>query len=251
MRECLLDSRQNSQNRSVANVVIQRKVMGAKGAYYTDYDPWKTFGTLAEAKDHQKQLRDNGHTKRYPIRVPTIYTYTHTRGSRKISSVPQGPHTFAHRAIVKSVRNIPESQLAFNAAFRKVLTPKKVKDIIDRETPPNGWGADMAARLIRYANDYSTDYFEAKRLNILKNKSNDQFLELRFLINKLRNMNPFQTYSWKTSKAASKSSLKIKSENKPNPVFNDLFDSPKTPFKDQLNYTSFQNDAQMDFNKNF
>lgn len=218
-------------------VVAQLTVKKQKaGKWYSDYDPYTTFATKAAATVHDKALRNKGIKKKRQFRVPTLYTYTHTKPHNKLTRL-QGPHVVAHRVTLQALQSagtLADIQSIFDD---QVLKPKDVDGVIDDEAPPSGYNKQISPRIARYLAAYTKVYTSLKTQ--FKGNSTD-LIRAKHRLNKLLNLDPYATYGWKTVKAASKKSLKGKGENVVNPTFQQLVDTPSS--------TSIQNsDAQDSF----
>lgn len=220
------------------------------GAWYSSFDPYTTFWTKKEATDYDKKLRAQGRAE-LKARVPTIYTYTHTKPHNKLSSVPQGPHTVAHRVVLQSLVEAKTVQDVLKIFDDQVLTPDDAEEVVFQdETPPSGsFVSAIDARLQRFINDY-TDIHDALVLEF--KKISPDLILLKHMTNQLLNMDPYAVYAWKTTTQASKKSLNGKGECLSNPQWSDLYDKPPTnSFRDSDNLQSFVDARQDLFNQYF
>lgn len=213
------------------------------GRWFSEYDPFTVHATQAGAKAYHKTFAGKGLPKRYS-RVPTFYTYTHTKPGNQLTRAKQGPHTVAHRVTVAALikaRAKADAQALFNG---QVPTPATLKGLIAAEAPPKGYSTQMAAQIARLETDYAADYayVQTELAKVLPD-----MIGVRDAINRLMNMHPFATSGWKGNATASK--LAGKGEGKPNPTFNDLLDPPKTAFKGTVGYTAFVGNRQTLFNQ--
>ena len=219
---------------AVAQLTVKKQ---KAGKWYSDYDPYTTFATKAAATVHDKTLRNQGVKKKRHFRVPTLYTYTHTKPHNKLSRALQGPHVVAHRLTLQALQNAGSLNDIESIFDDQVLKPKDVDEVIDDEAPPSGYNAQLSPRVARYLAAYTKIYKSLKAQ--IKGNSTD-LIRAKHRLNKLLNLDPYATYGWKTVKAASKKSLKGKGENAVNPTFQQLVDTPST--------SSIQNsDAQDSF----
>lgn len=217
---------------------MQLKVMKRKaGEWYSTYDPFKFHATKKAATKYDQECKSKG-MEETKERVPTIYTYTHTKPHCKLSSVPQGPHTVAHKVTWDSLvqlTTLAEVQQLFDD---QVLTPDDASEIVFQdESPASGFSGQMDARLQRWAADYAAFHQAAE---VLFKDPTANLVRAKDLVNKLLQMDPYATYAWKTTQAASKASLKGKGESKPDATFQDLVDQPpKASVKNQDAMDSF------------
>jgi hypothetical protein len=207
---------------AVAQLTVKKQ---KAGRWYSDYDPYTTFTTKAAATVHDKKLRNQGVKKKRHFRVPTLYTYTHTKPHNKLSRALQGPHVVAHRLTLQALQNagtLGDIQSIFDD---QVLKPKDVDEVIDDEAPPSGYNTQISPRITRYLAAYTKIYKSLKAQ--FKGNSTD-LVRAKHKLNKLLNLDPYATYGWKTVKAASKKSLGGKGENVANPTFQHLLDAPSS-----------------------
>ena len=218
---------------------VQLKVKKyAAGRWYSTFDPYKEHSTKAKATAYDKLLRTAGRSE-LSARVPTLYTYTHTKPHCKISSIPQGPHTVAHRVTLStltSITTMAEVQAIFD---EQVVNADEVNDFLNHdELPPSGaFNVQIQKRLDRFLDDYETIH---DNLMLELSKAPGDLVLAKHLLNQLLNMDPYAVYAWKTTAAASKASLKAKSEAVADPVFADMYDTPPaSSFRSQTNLDDF------------
>lgn len=216
---------------------LQRKVeKRAAGRWISTFDPYTEFPTKVLATQHDKQLRKDGR-EQIKARVATLYTYTHTKPHCKIGSVPQGPHTVAHRvslAALTSITTIAEVAAIFD---EQVVSPDEAETFVRTdEAPPSGaFSSSLDPRIQRYLDDYESIY-DALVLQI--HSPTPDVITAKHLLNQLLNMDPYATYGWKSTNSASSGSLAGKGESMANPTFQDLYDKPPS--------NSFRNDGNLD-----
>jgi hypothetical protein len=219
------------------------------GRWYSDYDPYTTFTTKAAATVHDKSLRNKGIKKKRHFRVPTLYTYTHTKPHNKLSRALQGPHVVAHRLTLQALQNAVTLTDIESIFDDQVLKPKDVDEVIDDEAPPSGYNTQLSPRVVRYLAAYTKIYKGLKAQ--LKGNSAD-LIRAKHRLNKLLNLDPYATYGWKTVKAASKKSLGGKGENVVNPTFQQLLDAPSSSsIKNASAQDSFLTAREQLFDDNF
>ncbi|WP_444997460.1 hypothetical protein [Aliikangiella sp. IMCC44359] len=235
----------------VAKLPIQFKVDKYRaGAWFSSFDPYKTFATKKDATAYDRQLKAQGR-EQLRARVPTLYTYTHTKPANKLSFALQGPHTVAHRVILQSLINATNVAEVFTIFDEQVLSPQDVDDIIfSDETPDSGsFSQTIEDRLQRFSDDYDTLYDEI--MNEFNAPSPD-LIKVKHLTNQLLNMDPYAVYSWKTTAKASSKSLKGKGESVVNPTWDNLYDKPpSSSFRDTDNLNSFVDSRKSLFQSNF
>lgn len=220
------------------------------GAWYSSFDPYTTFWTKKEATDYDRKLRALGRAE-LKARVPTIYTYTHTKPHNKLSSVPQGPHTVAHRVVLQSLIDSQTVQDVLKIFDDQVLTPDDAEEVVFQDEAPSSGSfvSTIDARLQRFIDDY-TDIHDALVLEF-KKTSPDMIL-LKHMTNQLLNMDPYAVYAWKTTAQASKTSLNGKGECLSNPQWSDLYDKPpSSSFRSSDNLESFVNARHDLFDQHF
>jgi hypothetical protein len=193
--------------------------------WFTSYDPYTSFNTQKEAKDHEKLLRPS--KQEFNSRVPTLYTYTHIKPTNKLSNIPQGPHTYAHKGMLVPLQNVTTKDEIKDLYDSQILDPNDLNDVMDEEEPKKGYDSNMQSRIDRYKDDYRDIYDETELM--FKQKS-PNLIELKHNVNKMMNMDPYQVYGWKSTSSASKKSLGGKGEGKPNPTFDDFMDKPKANY---------------------
>jgi hypothetical protein len=221
-----------------AQPVAQLAVKKQKaGHWYSDYDPYRTFPTKAAAQLHDKKLKKDGATGSLHFRVPTLYTYAHTRVTSKLSRALQGPHTVAHRLTLRALQAIKTMDDVRIILDDQVLEPDDVDEVMTEEGPQGGYAEPMKGRVDRYKQDYRTIHgglsamltpaatvgTAATTITITDGK----LRAAKHRLNQLLNLDPYATYGWKSATKAGRKALKGKGENKPLPSFDDLFDRPK------------------------
>ena len=227
--------------RSIASRNVQKL---RNGQWYSPYNPYKLYSSKRQAIEAHRYYKLN----KYDLlrsRVPTIYTYTHTKTHAKLSHTLQGPHTIAHRLIYYSIINaeLKELQKIFD---EQVLSPSDVEEVIFvDEVCKSGYNSELKNRLDRYYYDYCQIFNVTKReLRLTHTRKHERerlLISLKHHINQLLNMDPYAVYGWKTTNLASKSSLKGKGEGVNSPTFEDLHDKPREGIFKKENYESFVN----------
>lgn len=206
----------------VAQLTVKKQ---KAGHWYSDYDPYATFPTKAEASKHEKKLKGKANAKARRNRVPTMYTYTHTKVGNRIGHTLQGPHTVAHRLILRalqSVKTLADVQSIFDD---QVLTPDDVDAVMTEEAPTAGYSTQIQGRVDRATTAYRKIH---TRLSAQLGDPGTDLILAKHRLNKLMNLDPYATYGWKSSAKASKKSLKGKGENVANPTFDNLLDRPSS-----------------------
>ncbi|MBY0573303.1 MAG: DUF4157 domain-containing protein [Undibacterium sp.] len=220
------------------------------GAWFSSFDPYTTFWTKKEATDYDKKLRNQGREE-LKARVPTIYTYTHTKPGNKLSFALQGPHTVAHRVVLQSLINATTVLEVHQIFHDQVLDPSDAEEVVfTDEAPPSGsFSSTLEPRLERFVADYTSIYDE----NMLEfAKTSPDLIKLKHMTNQLINMDPYAVYAWKTTNQASKKSLSGKGESVAKPTWSDLYDKPpSSSFRDDDNLQSFVDSRKDLFNSNF
>lgn len=224
---------------------IVQMVKRYRGGYYAERDPYTIHRTKAIATDHERDLRNKG-LDRIKMRVPTMYTYTKTRSGNVLSIAKQGPHTFAHKGLM-----VPLQETKAKAGLKKIfneqiIRPKRFKQILDTEViRGTGDAGDMRARLDRAIEDYKDLYSSTSKLF---RRGGVELIEIKHNMNKLMNMNPYQTRGWRRMAGTTPSSGH--GEGRPNPTFNQLVDRPRVgAFNDMNGYTAMETMRRNLFNQ--
>lgn len=233
------------QNESNLRSSIVQMVKRYRGGYYAERDPYTIHRTKAIATDHERDLRNRG-LDRIKMRVPTMYTYTKTRSGNVLSIAKQGPHTFAHKGLM-----VPLQETKVKAGLKKIfneqiIRPKRFKQILDTEViRGTGDAGDMRARLDRAIEDYKALYSSTSKLF---RRGGVELIEIKHNMNKLMNMNPYQTRGWRRMAGTTPSSGH--GEGRPNPTFNQLVDRPRAgAFNDMSGYTAMETMRRNLFNQ--
>lgn len=218
---------------------IQFKVLKKKaGEWFSSYDPFKMLSTKKDAAAYDRILRNQGREE-LRSRVPTLYTYTHTKPQNKLSFALQGPHTVAHRVTLQALidaSTIPEVYDIFDG---QVLSPDDAEEVVFHDEVPlsGSFNATINERLERYIDDYKDIYDD---LIAEFAGANPDLIKLKDMTNRLMNMDPYAVYSWKTTAKASQKSLSGKGESVENPTWDDMYDSPPaSSFKSSDNKEAF------------
>lgn len=213
---------------------IQRKVIKQKaGAWVSDKDPYTVFPTRSAATVYDIGLKGR---ERLRARVPTLYTYTHTKPHNKLGHTTQGPHVVAHRVTLHGIQKLKSKAQIKKLMRKQVPSPADVDDLMDDEAPPSGYTGTMEKQVDRYLTDYQTIHTDTTTELA---KANPDIIAAKHNVNILMNMHPYATSGWKTSAKASKSKLAGKGENMANPTFDDLVDPPRKPFNNTQEYDDF------------
>ena len=141
--------------------------------------------------------------------------------------------------ITAAVKHMVEAETKkdlFKIFDKQAPEPKDVDKIMKNESPPKGYNNQIQPRIDRYTKDYREMFTETK--SQFSQKDPD-LIDLKHRVNRLLNLHPYATYSWKTTRKSSKKSLKGKGEGKKNPSFQDLVDKPTKSFNDQDAFDSF------------
>ena len=230
---------QTSNTFPLSSTPIQRKVDKYRaGAWFSTFDPYTTFWTKKEATDYDRHLKSHGRAE-LRARVPTLYTYTHTKPHNKLGHTLQGPHTVAHRVILQSLIDATTVPEVFKIFDDQILEPQDVEEIVfTDEAPPSGmFSKQIHDRLQRFVDDYEEIYDE---LFPMFTASHPDLITIKHLTNKLLNMDPYAVYSWKTTAKASQKSLSGKGESAAHPSWSDLYDTPpSSSFRSKPNLDSF------------
>lgn len=246
-----LQAFQQMADRHTSQPPVQLKVDKYRaGAWFSSYDPYTTFWTKKQATDYDRKLKGKGREE-LRARVPTLYTYTHTKPANKLSYALQGPHTVAHRVILQSLIDSTTVTDVFKIFDEQVLEPSDVEEVVFQdEVPPSGsFAKSIQDRLTRFVEDYEEIY--DKVLPMFTQKTPD-LITIKHLTNRLLNMDPYAVYAWKTTTKASQKSLGGKGENVTNPTWNDVYDAPpSSSIRSQPNLSSFINSRQDLFNQHF
>ena len=231
---------------SIQFKVEQRRI----GEWYSSYDPYTIFPTKREAVVYDRKLK-NANREELRARVPTLYTYTHTKPANKLSFALQGPHTAAHKIILKALVDAKTVVEVFKIFDEQILTPTDVEEVIFAdEVPISGtYSRELQERLERYVKDYEGYYDEL--LPMFKT-TNPDLIKIKHLTNILLNMDPYAVYAWKTTAKASHASLSGKGESLSTPAWDDLFDAPPSrSFRSSDNFTSFVDARKSLFDAHF
>nr|WP_063572583.1 hypothetical protein [Luteibacter rhizovicinus] len=218
----------------IAGAVAQLTVKKQKaGHWYSDYDPYQTFSTKAKAQAHDRKLRDDGATGGLHHRVPTLYTYTKTKATSKLSHALQRPHTVAHRLALKALQAIRTIADVKDIFDDQVLAPDDVDEVMTEEAPDDGYKGQMEVRVERYKADYRAIYLALNKMLVPPATAptvaiaDGNLRGAKHRLNQLLNLDPYATYGWKSMARVGKKALKGKGENKPTPTFKELLDRPK------------------------
>ena len=216
-----------------------------RGGYYAERDPYTIHRTQALARAHERDLRIRGLNK-IKMRVPTMYTYTKTKSQNVLSIAKQGPHTFAHKGLMVPLQETRTKGRLKRIFDAQVITPAKFQQILDTEViRGTGDGGDMRARLDRAIVDYRVLYVNTRTLFRTRGA---ELIQIKHNINKLMNMNPYQTRGWRRMAGTTPSGGH--GEGRPNPTFNQLVDKPKAgTFNDMPGYTTMEGTRQNLFNQ--
>jgi hypothetical protein len=207
-------------------IVAQLKVHKQKaGHWYSDLDPYKTFATKEQAAAHDKALKGKGVHKARRFRVPTMYTYTHTKVGNRIGHTLQGPHTVAHRLILRALQSVKTMADVKEMFDNQVLTPGDVDAVMQEEAPDGGYSTALQGRVDRALAAYRQIHTSLSA-QIADPTSN--LILAKHRLNKLMNLDPYATYGWKSMTKASKKSLRGKGENVAKPTFDHLLDRPSS-----------------------
>ncbi len=150
-------------------------------------------------------------------RYNTAYTYFLTRPTSQLTGTPQGPHTVAHGIVSHGI----EEQLSLGDRWdqleeifdTQVPDPSDVAAIIDKELPATAKkSTKVKAQVRRYVADYEITFGNVQQA--FEEPDDYDFEEVAGLVRALMEMHPYQTYAWKTGRAASKRSTKGKGEAK-------------------------------------
>lgn len=236
-------------DRATDSPAIQRKViMQSKSKWYSDYDPYTIFSTKAQATTYDKKLKAQGR-ERISSRVPTLYTYTHVKPTNKLSSVPQGPHVVAHRVTLTALQNTTDMDEAEDIFDGQVLAPDDVDEVMDDEAPSSGYSGQMQPRVDRFTTDYRSLYTSVEQE---LQKPAPDLITVKHGVNTLINMDPYATYGWKSTKAASKKHTKGKGESVVSPTFSQLTDAPSSSsISNSDAFDSFMQAREDLFNEHF
>lgn len=239
-------TKNEARSSSVQLKVEKRKI----GEWFSTYDPYTSFTTKKEATIYDRRLK-NTNREELRARVPTLYTYTHTKPANKLSFALQGPHTAAHRIILKALLEAKTVVDVFTIFDEQVLTPDDVEEVIfTDEVPASGvYSKPLKERLERYVDDYERFYDE---LLPMFTATTPDLIRMKHLTNKLLNMDPYAVYAWKTPVEASHASLVGKGESSATPTWSDLFDAPPSrSFRSADNFTSFKEARKSLFEDHF
>lgn len=215
----------------VAQLTVKKQ---KAGHWYSDYDPYRTFSTKAKAQAHDRELRDDGATGGLHYRVPTLYTYTKTRATSKLSHALQGPHTVAHRLTLRALQAIKTIADVKSVFDDQVLAPDDVDEVMVEEAPKDGYKGQIEVRIERYKADYRSIYVALDKMLIPPATAPSvgvaagNLRGAKHRLNQLLNLDPYATYGWKSATRAGKKALKAKGENKATPTFEELLDRPKS-----------------------
>lgn len=214
-----------SPDTDAAHGVVQRVVKKqASGRWYSEYDPYTVFPTLAKALIYDKILKKSKDAKRRHSRVPTLYTYTHTKPHNQLGHTLQGPHVVAHRLTLKALQDATTLAELEQIEDDQVLSPSDAEDVVmNSEAPKSGYSSQMKPRIKRYVDAYRKTH---KSLHKEFKKKPTSLIRAKHRLNKLLNMDPYATYGWKSVNKASQAHIKGKGENVATPTFKDLMDKP-------------------------
>ena len=146
-------------------------------------------------------------------RYNTFYTHMLTRPTSVLTGTPQGPHTVSHILVSHGI----EQQTTTNDwgtlddLFEdQVPHPEDIKAIIIAEITSNN-RTKFQYHLKRYYDDYDVLYTNVSFG--LSEQEAGTWDDVLAAIRELMEMHPYQTYAWKTGKAASKKATKGKNES--------------------------------------
>lgn len=215
--------------------------VGVKG-YVHDLDPYTIHPTKAKAADHRSELFNLSGTK-VPIksrmqRETTLYTIIQDRrksGSTKFGRTPQGPHVIPnwgfHHALAgaKKAGKLHEFPVLSPAEYQARLTLEIPSDHVKRPKADVAFG--------QYQKTYNT--YDALKKTATRDES--QNIKFAHTINKLVQLDPFGTYSYKAG-GAKKSSLSGKGENSSLSITPQV-DWPKSAFNAHSAFTTHVSDT--------
>ena len=187
-------------------IAMQLKVIQLGENFFSSYDNSAIFSQRNEAALYDNFLRSRG-------RLPTLYTYTHTRGENvNTFGIPQGPHFVGYAAIENALEEAFSHQDLMNVFTEVCVDPDTwlslVKEILKRqEIHPD---KILESRLDKAHIVYIQLYNDAQ------NAINSKQINLQhiiYFITRLVQLHPLTTYAWYSTKKAPKSALKGKNEN--------------------------------------
>ncbi len=198
-------------NRAVARWVGQR-ASSVGWVYYSSYEPGTLYATEAEARAADERLAAGQGSSAMgwtpDTRFPTVYSYTHTASTSQLGDKPQGPHTFPHVEVGHAVQGLKSREEWLQVFYEQIPDPEAHQQMLTTEKRTPG---AIAFELQRLSYDYRNlyEYVEAELWNSASNLDN-----LRALISRLLELNPYGTYGWKSKAAASHRSTKGKGERR-------------------------------------
>lgn len=183
--------------------VLQCKILQDEdGLFYSSKDPDKKFDNRAEAEAYECFLSQNKNG-----RPPTLYTYTHTKETRKVNplGIPQGPHTLGYTAIENALDFAMQNQNPQTLLNEQCPSPEEWKSKVERR-PIN---TNLWPRINKAQEMYKFLWNEAHES--LEKNDMQQF---RSCVSSMMQLDPRATYGWETSQKASHAALKGKGENR-------------------------------------
>lgn len=189
----------------------------------------------------------NNAVQRAEDRYNTFYTHMLTRPTSMLTGTPQGPHTVSHTIVSHGITQTTDADdwdsLA-NLFDDQVPHPDDIKVIILNEITPNN-RQKFYHHLDRYYQEYDVLYG-----NIdygLNEQEDGTWHDILAAIRELMEMHPYQTYAWKTGKAASKRATKPKKEGffkrqflgGDTSALKGLIDINRAKFRDQKGFFQF------------
>jgi hypothetical protein len=191
--------------------VKKSRITSTARGYFHDLDPYKFHATKQDAtKDRSSMLQMQDVKSRAP-RVSTFYTILQDKrknNPQKFGNVPQGPHTFPHHGIHTGIVEA-YSQDKLSLFSSVIPSPSQYNARVDAEIPV-GHLKRPRAELTKVI--FKKRHARFERLAKLMTPNRIRKIEWAHVTNKLLQMDPYGSYSYK-GKGAGKKALSGKGES--------------------------------------
>ncbi len=187
-----------------------KSIYSTSRGYFHNLDPYRLHATISKAKSERSRLSKLIGKRRLP-RVSTFYTILQDKRKNnptKFGSVPQGPHTFPHHGIHQGI--IEAREQGKLDVFKSVIpSPADYGKRVDAEIPlghPKRPRAELSKMI------FTKRHGRFITLSNMAGRTELDDIRLSHVINKLIQMDPHGSYSYKGG-GASRKALKGKGES--------------------------------------